>query len=164
MTLVFFALAVFSPLIHLYASKLPKTKENFVNLYFKYFLFWVVGISSIVAFSGHAFIPDQIARDIGWPTGSPFQFEVAMANLAFGVLGLMSLKFDHKFALATLIGWGIFLFGDGIGHVIQLQKTGDRAEYNAGFIMYSDFIFPIIGLILYFLYVKICKSTLNDSN
>jgi len=51
-----------------------------------------VGLGSILAFDGHVFMPDTIARYIGWPTGNPFQ-EVAFANLAFGVHGLLSWKF-----------------------------------------------------------------------
>lgn len=35
---------------------------------------------------------DEIAKEIGWPTGSPFQFEVSMTNLA-------------------LVFWVFFVFG-----------------------------------------------------
>src|SRR2546430_86090 len=43
------------------------------------------GISS--GFVVHFFFADEIAAAIGWAPGSPFQTEVAFANLAIGALG-----------------------------------------------------------------------------
>ena len=39
---------------------------------------------------GHTFAADEVAESIGWPTGNPFQTEVAVANLAIGTLGILS--------------------------------------------------------------------------
>src|SRR6476659_8155319 len=33
---------------------------------------------------------DDVARSIGWPPGSPFQWEVGVADLGWGVLGVLS--------------------------------------------------------------------------
>lgn len=159
MVFTFAALALISPLIHMFAGKHPRTKEVFIDFYFKYFLFWIVGIMGVFAFMGHAFMSDEVAESIGWKPGSPFQFEVAMANLAFGVGGLMALKQRMSFSLAVLICWGIFLIGDGFGHIYQLQVNHDFAYNNAGPIMYSDFIFPIVGLLLYWLKSRFTDST-----
>lgn len=154
MTIAFAALAIFSPLIHIFAGKHPRTKEIFVDLYFKYFLFWIVGIMGVVAFLGHTFMANEIAESIGWATGSPFQFEVAVANLGFGIGGLIALKQRMSFSLGVLISWGIFLIGAGFGHIYQLQVNHDYAINNAGPIMYSDFIFPIAGILLYWMKSK----------
>ncbi|MCQ8904725.1 MAG: hypothetical protein NQU45_03285 [Methanothermobacter sp.] len=54
---------------------------------------------------------DIIATYIEWPTGSPFQLEVAFANLSFGVLGLLSWKFRGEFWMATIIGFSVFYLG-----------------------------------------------------
>ncbi|MBE2899220.1 hypothetical protein DNK57_00005 [Methanothermobacter thermautotrophicus] len=70
-----------------------------------------VGLGSLWAFLGHAFMLDIIATYIGWPTGSPFQLEVAFANLSFGVLGLLSWKFRGEFWMATIIGFSVFYLG-----------------------------------------------------
>jgi Family of unknown function (DUF6790) len=58
-----------------------------VESFLLWFLVIVVGFGSLYAFVGHAFVADDVARSIGWPTGSPFQFEVALHNLAIGVWG-----------------------------------------------------------------------------
>src|SRR5262249_51982096 len=43
-----------------------------------------------MGFIPRVFFPDQTARSIGWPTGSPFQFEVGLHDGAWGVLGFLS--------------------------------------------------------------------------
>ena len=78
-----------------YTTTLPKPlvpvgDRAILDIVLRYALLFVVGCSELVAFSAHAFKPDMVARGIGWPTGNPFQQEVAVANLAFGVLGLLS--------------------------------------------------------------------------
>ena len=54
------------------------------------FLLWllviVVGVGSLYAFMGHTFAADDVARSIGWSPGSPFQFEVALHDLAICLL------------------------------------------------------------------------------
>ena len=49
-------------------------------------LVFLVGVPGIVGFSGHVFNADQVAESIGWPKGNPFQYEVGIANLSYGVL------------------------------------------------------------------------------
>ena len=71
------------------------------------FLLWllviVVGVGSLYAFMGHTFAADDVARSIGWPPGSPFQFEVALHDLAIGVLGVLSFWLRGDFWIATVI-------------------------------------------------------------
>jgi uncharacterized protein (DUF58 family) len=55
-----------------------------VESFLLWFLVIAVGFGSLYAFMEHAFVADDIARSIGWPTGSLFQFEVALHNLAVG--------------------------------------------------------------------------------
>ena len=68
-------------------------------------------MTALVAFVSLALLPSQIATQIGFPPGNPFQFEVACANLAFGVLSLLGIRYRGEFWNATAIGATIF--GDG---------------------------------------------------
>jgi len=61
-----------------------------------------IGISGLYAFMGHAFFPNKVAAYIGWPPGSPFQFEVAIADLSFGVLGILCFWFRGNVEHRTL--------------------------------------------------------------
>lgn len=70
-------------------SKKKKTPERVTGLYLTYLIFFNIGLQGLLAASGHILMPNTIAEQIGWPTGSPFQFEIGIANLAVGVAGVM---------------------------------------------------------------------------
>ena len=63
--------------------------EGVVESFLLWFLVIVADFGSLYAFMRHAFATDDVARSIGWPTGSPFQFEVALHNLAAGLRGAL---------------------------------------------------------------------------
>jgi len=108
-----------------------------------------VGLGGLFAFTGHAFMADRVAARIGWQPGSPFQLEVAAANLAFGVLGLCSFRFRGDFWLATAIGYALFLLGAASVHVREIVQKGNFAEYNAGaFLVIGDIVVPVAILVL----------------
>src|SRR5215510_13913992 len=71
-------------------------------------LFWLVGVSGILLGSAHLFTPEPVANAIGWPT-SRFQWEVGLAGVSYGVLGVMAAAFDRGFWLATIIAYSIFM-------------------------------------------------------
>jgi hypothetical protein len=124
------------------------------------FLTWsfvvIIGIGGIWGFIGHTLFADQVAESIGWPAGNPFQQEVALANLSMGILGLLSAKITGSFRIATLISYGIFMVGAGIGHVWQIIEAHNMAINNAGPILWIDLIMPgiLIGLYVLTLYLK----------
>lgn len=157
---VFLLIAVIGPVVHLFLSKVPWTKNRVIELFLVWFLFMIVGVSCIWSFMGHVFFANEVAAMIGWPPGSPFQFEVGIANLAFGVLGLLCLKFRENFWLATVIGISVFYLGAAYGHIVNIMQTGNMAPGNAGFALYMDIIVPIVLICLILAY----KSTLKSVN
>src|SRR5262245_16892817 len=86
--------AVFSvllPLLHLGLSKLPRPRSRVIHLLL-YALVLNVGVIGLpLGFIPHVFFPDQAAHLIGWPAGSPFQFEVGFHDGAWGLLGFLCL-------------------------------------------------------------------------
>jgi hypothetical protein len=120
------------------------------------FLFILVGLSGLMAFYGHMFLSDKIAISIGWATGSPFQLEVAMTNLAFGVLGVLCIRFRDGFWLATGVGYATFLFGAAYVHINEMIVAGNYAQNNAGAVLYlGDIAIPLMILILLLLRAKL---------
>ena len=114
----------------------------------QYFMLLTIGLMGSEGFIMHAFFSEFTARLIGWHT-SPFQFEVAIANLSFSVLGILAFfKRSYPFSCATVLGFAIWLFGDGLGHVYQRLMLGNTAPFNAGATMYTDLLLPIMGLVL----------------
>lgn len=147
-------IGIVGPLIHLAIKKEFHSPHKILGTFLIYLIPTLIGVSGIYAFIGHAFLPDQTAAFIGWPAGSPFQFEVACANLAFGVLGILAIWIRGNFWTATIIGQSIFFLGAAFIHIRDIFLHQNYAPGNAGLILYLDMLVPIILLILLFAYQK----------
>jgi len=126
------------------------------------FLAWQLavglGLFYVYAGFGHLVFPDRVAMSIGWPAGSPFQREVGLWDLSIGVTGLLCLKVRPMgFWLATVIAFGIFSIGAGIGHVYELVVHGNASINNAGPVMYMDLLYPVFLGALLALYDRMKK-------
>jgi hypothetical protein len=110
-----------------------------------------IGIQGIMAGVMHWYRPsaDRIAKKIGWQPGSPFQKEVAAADAAFGILGVISFFVRGSFLTATVIGASFMLFLMGIGHVLDIRRNKNLSAYNAGTVVYFDLMLPValVGLL-----------------
>ena len=135
--------------LHLLLGREPRTKTRIVQLLLLYLLVINVGLGGLLAWLGHTFTGDEIARKIGWQPGSPFQFEVAVADLSWGVCGVLCIWLRQGFWTATGIGSSVFLLGCAFGHVRQIIQEGNMAAYNAGPVLWiGDIGVPIAILIL----------------
>lgn len=151
---LYIVLMIAGPLLHLYFSRAPRTRERVIEVWLLYLLVVGAGLQGIVAFIGHAFIPDEIARSIGWQPGSPFQFEVAVADLSYGVLGIMCIWFRGGFWLATGVATSVFLLGCNYGHIYEALVHANYSPNNYGMINVFEFVWPAAVLILLAMYMR----------
>ncbi|PJD97016.1 MAG: hypothetical protein CK425_04455 [Parachlamydia sp.] len=160
--IIFFMIALLYAFIRIFREKIITLKEQ-IEVVLKSIIFFNIGCMGLLAFYAHTFMPDETARSIGWPTGNPFQFEVAVANLAFGVLGIISPWFRPLFWAATVMGNVIFLFGAAWGHFVQWE-LGDAAPYNSGpFVWFGDGVIPLIyGSLMLYYYYRWIKSSEDE--
>ncbi len=108
----------------------------------------------------HVLRGPETAQGIGWQPGSPFQFEIGMANLAFGVLGILCIWQRGGFWTATGIGVAVLFLGCAYGHVYEMVVHHDYAAYNAGAgIFFNDAVIPVIILVLLGLRAKFSKES-----
>jgi hypothetical protein len=143
-------LSVLLPLLHLSTSKKPKTAGNVLRLLLLYAFVLDVGVIGFVfGFIPHVFFAEQAARLIGWPTGSPFQFEVGIHDGAWGILGFLCVWIGGGFWLATGLGWALFMLGAAFGHVHQMLLAGNYAPYNFLTIFSDGFIGVWLLVLLY---------------
>ncbi len=145
------AIALVFPTVHLLFFAKDRSPGNMGRVYLCWLLPLSVGVGGFWAFVGHAMKSDDVARSIGWAAGNPFQLEVAAANLAFGVLGVLCLKFRDHFWTATILGYGIFLEGAGVVHIHEIMKSGNWSINNAGPILFADILMPVFLLALLWL-------------
>jgi hypothetical protein len=86
--------------------------------------------SGIGSFFGHFFLSDIVADSVGWPRGSPFQLEMAFANLAVGALGVGAAGRRDGFREATVIAATVLGVGASIVHLLDIVTTGNMAPGN----------------------------------
>jgi hypothetical protein len=115
-------------------------------------LLWLVGVQGLLIASGHLFAPDRVAESIGWPKGNPFQFEVGLASVSYGILGVLAYRFGHEWWLATIVAYSIFYVVAAVGHVRELVVRGNRSPGNAGPVLVLDVGVPLLLIVLYGLY------------
>ena len=113
---------------------------------------YLIGVSGIVGAIGHLLRSDAAARSMGWPPGSPFQWEVGVAYLGWGVLGLMCPWYGRGFWLATIIMASLFLRGAAVVYVKQVVAARNFTPGNAGAVFAADIAVPIFLIVLYLTY------------
>ncbi len=104
-----------------------------------------IGVAGIWAAIYHLLFPKFAAAFIGW-SPSPFQFEVGVADLAFGLTACAAFWCSLSFKAAAAWVSSIALLGDAVGHVRQMLATGNFAPGNAGVVFYCDIIVPLAAL------------------
>lgn len=150
--LIFFVLGLVVAGLHVYRDKQPRTGGRVAEIFLLWLLVIDAGLGGIWAFMGHAFAATEVAESIGWPTGNPFQTEVAVANLAVGTLGILCYWIRGDFWTATVIATSIWLLGAATIHVVEIVNAGNYNPGNAGLIFYLDIATPLalIALLLYY--------------
>lgn len=146
--IVLAAVAVILGLLHVAIQKQQRTKQRTADALLLYFLALPIGLGGLVGFVGHTLRAGPVAASIGWPSGNPFQYEVAVANLAFGILGILCLWFRDGFWTATAVGWSVFLLGAAGVHVHQIHIGQPFAPGNAGAMLYFDILAPVLVVAL----------------
>jgi hypothetical protein len=96
-----------------------------------------------ILFRWTTLLPDLAAHTIGW-SNSPFQFEVAIANLGFGLIGVLAYQASAGFRLATVIANTCWLWGDASGHIYQMITKHNFTSGNAGSWFWMDLIIPMV--------------------
>jgi len=149
---IFLVIALVGAAVHLLVQKGPRTPARILEILLVWLLVVGIGVSSIFGAMGHLFMPDEVARSIGWPTGSPFQRENAFGDLGVGVLGVLCIWKRGNFWDAAAIMSAILFFGDAYGHVFEWVAHHDTAPNNIGAPLYADIIVPLLVLILLIAY------------
>lgn len=153
--LIVAVLMVVLPLLHLALSKVPRTPLRVVHILLLYALVLGVGVIGLpLGYVLHVFFADQTAQAIGWPTGSPFQFEVGVHDGAWGVLGFLCIWIGGYFWLATGLGWSLFMLGATYGHIRDTVVAGNYAPYNF-MTIFSDGFIAVWLLVLLYLYHRL---------
>jgi hypothetical protein len=154
---IFAILALVAASIHLAFSPASRTTKTAVaKTYLLYLLFIYVGLMGLLTAYAHVFRPVETSASIGWAT-SPYEYEVGMADLTVGVLGILCLWLRGNFWLATATANAVWLLGDAIGHIRQITLNNNHAANNSGIFLVTEIITPLVILFLA-LYVHVTSE------
>jgi hypothetical protein len=151
-TLIFPVIAIAGAAVQLARSRRPRTLGHASEVFLVWVLVVWAGIGSVFTFLSHTLLAEQTARTIGWPTGNPFQTEVAVANLAVGVLGILCYWIRGSFWLATVIATSVWLGGDAVVHIRDIVVNQNYHPGNAGLPFYFDILLPLLLIVLEIVY------------
>jgi len=146
-TLTFLVLGLIAALIAVARKPDGFTRANIAEELLAYFILFSIGFSFFYNFVFHVFFGELAASYIGW-ADSPFQAEVGYASLGFAAVGLLAFKGGCCVRLAAILGPAMFQWGAAVGHINQIMTTGNMAQGNAGIMLYSDILLPVIGFAL----------------
>jgi hypothetical protein len=149
-TLTFLVIGLIASLLSLLRAPKPMTPPIVIEALFFYFLMFSVGFSFLYDFVLHTFFGAMTAHMIGW-ADSPFQAEVGFASLGFSAVGFLACWRSFDLRLAAIVGPALFLLGAAGGHIYQIVTAGNFAPGNAGVILYTDILIPLVGLALLWL-------------
>ncbi len=148
-TLSFFVLGLVASAISL---AVKKPAAGVADRFLAGFLFFAIGLCYFYNFVMHVFFAEMAASFIGW-ANSPFQYEVGYASLGFAVVALLATFGGFQLRLGAIVGPALFMWGAAGGHIYQIIEAHNDAPGNAGIMLWSDILLPVIGFgLLFFAY------------
>jgi hypothetical protein len=149
-TLTLLVLGLVASAASLLATPRPRTAHAVVEAVISYFILFSIALGYFYNFAVHVFFGEMAARFIGW-ADSPFQREVGFASLGFAAVGFLAFRGSFDSRVAAIVGPACFLLGAAGGHIIEIINRGNLAPGNAGVILYTDILLPVIGFALLWL-------------
>ncbi len=146
-TIIVILTALAVAMVRLFVSKKPRSGRRVAELCLLYVLMVGVGIGGPFGAMGRLFAADEVAEQLGWTTGNPFQNEVDLFNLAFGVLGVCCVWFRGQWWHAVTLGWTIFAVGAAGLHLHEMSGSGANESLNADSVP-PDLLVPVLLVVL----------------
>jgi hypothetical protein len=154
---VFMLLALGTATVHLAVSSRSRTSRTAIaKTFLLYLLFVYVGLMGLLTAYAHVFRPLETSASIGW-SPSPYEYEVGMADLTVGVLGILCLWIRGNFWLATAIANAVWLLGDAVGHIREMVVHNNHSPNNAGIFLATEIVVPLVILFLAMYHSKLAE-------
>ncbi len=153
---IFVGVPLLGAIIHLLVSKKPRSLNRITELLLLWYLGVGIGVGSLFSGLVQVISPEIVAQSTGWGY-SPFLREVGFANISYGILGLLAVRFRNFWAPA-IIAYAVFMWGAAAGHIYEIQQTANLSVGNAGTVLYLDILMPLFLIILLLVHQKTLKK------
>jgi hypothetical protein len=148
---------VISASVHLLGTRTKERKETLLEILAIY-TFGLSGWFTIMSgLFGHILYADEVAAGIGWPINSGFQMELGFASIGIGLVGFLGF-WNRSYWLPFMLMKFIFGWGAGFTHILHMLQHNNFSPSNTGIIVYWDFLFPLVMVVLYILYQREQKA------
>lgn len=105
-----------------------------------------LGVQSLWAAFCHGFMAERVANSIGWQP-SPFQHEIAGANLGIGLSAITAAVLGPTAAWVAFVMAASFLWSAAGVHIRDMVSSKNFAINNAGPIFWWDNLTPLTLLV-----------------
>jgi len=122
------------------------THEPWFRVALTYYTVILIGFGGVWSFVGHTFMSDYVALQIGWPTGSPFQIELAFATLGAALVGLSAIWIRDHLITGLVIAKSVFWFGAAGVHLTDAILHSNFSPLNVGPPLVGDLVYPTLLL------------------
>ncbi len=144
---------IISITVHLFATRNKERRETTLEIITIYTIGLAGWFGIMSGLFGHIIYADEVAAGIGWPLNSGFQMELAFAAIGIGLIGFFGF-WNRSFWLPFIIAKTTFMWGAGVTHILHMVQHDNFSPSNTGIVIYWDFLFPVILIILYILYQR----------
>lgn len=144
-----FSMVILSiPFIAVNLLLVPSHKQySRAGIIYRWLSLFVLGVAGLYWFVMHVFFPDFTAGMLHWPN-TPFQFEVGLADLSFGALGIIAFSDNFFLRLANVIAVSLFFGGIAVSAIFKMI-INHQFSFDLGSWFWTFLFIPII-LILCF--------------
>lgn len=150
---ILFLVAVVATIVHLSSRKKVRSNGGAIEVLLSYLIPLNIGVMALIIWIADAFYASETAKMMGWLTNSPFQYEVAVANLGFAIVGILSIWQRKGFWLATVLANSTYVLGCAWGHY-RLFYAHTTAMHQGFFLFIDSILLPIVLLALTLMYAK----------
>jgi len=143
--------------VHLFITRNKDRRESVLEIVTIYTIGLAGWFSIMSGLFGHIIYADEVTTGIGWPLNSGFQMELAFAAIGIGCIGFIGF-WNRTFWLPFIIAKTTFMWGAGFTHIMHMIQHDNFSPSNTGIVVYWDFIFPVVLIVLYLLYRREQKA------
>lgn len=126
-----------------------------------YYIFICIGIQGLASGVMQTFFSQSVILYVHWPF-SPFMLELGLANISYGILGILSPWMTRGWQTATAFGYALFLLFTGMRHALEILNIGMNPG-NSGSFAYVDYIVSMILFVLLALRYRQGESFKSES-
>ena len=77
---------------------------------------------------------------------------MGFASFGIGLVAIIAApkRMPDSLKFAALVGPACFLWGAAATHIVDIVQNGNYSSHNAGTVLYTDIIIPVVGFALWF--------------